>query len=395
MYKLSLILIAITNSMLLFGQSNSSPCVEKGIEDWKIYFHDRINNLDPIEGVWNCKVHAVQHFDDGSPTQIKDFQKNCIIVKAEDYFYECDVNDKTDATISNITYGDDGGRCISKITYQKTAIKGVYLYNSYLKMSGVNYDMDPIEDNSNAILTDGIIRFSINQPGSVALNESYTLLKLFPQNEDIETPRTSSGTGFALLPNGYIVTNFHVIDGAKSITVKGINGNFQMQYKAKVIKTDKNNDLAIIKIDDNSFTNLGKIPYTITSKISDVGSSVYAVGYPLRASMGDEIKLTNGIISSKSGFQGDITAYQISVPLQPGNSGGPLFDSKGNLIGIVNSKLIGAENASYAIKATYLLNLIESLETVPKLQTVNNLAGKSFTEQVKTVKNFTYIIEVK
>lgn len=204
-----------------------------------------------------------------------------------------------------------------------------------------------------------------------------------------------SGTGFALTSTGYIVTNDHVVNGAKKITVKGINGNFQKQYDAKIVTVDKNNDLAVIQITDPEFKSLGKVPYIISNKTSDVGSSVFALGYPLRASMGDEIKLTNGIVSAKSGYQGDITTYQISVPLQPGNSGGPLFDSKGILIGVVNAKLTVAENASYAIKTSYLLSLIETLGTVPRLQTVNTLANKSLAEQAKAVKNFIYIIEVK
>ncbi len=110
--------------------------------------------------------------------------------------------------------------------------------------------------------------------------------------------------------------------------------------------------------------------------------------------MGDEIKLTNGIISSKSGFQGDVTSYQISAPIQPGNSGGPLFDSNGNVVGIVNAKLTGAENASYAIKSSYLMNLIDLMPTPLVLQTKSSVAGKSMSEQVKTLKKFTYIIEI-
>jgi len=151
--------------------------------------------------------------------------------------------------------------------------------------------------------------------------------------------------------------------------------------------------LAIIKIDDASFTSLGTIPYTIPSKSCDVGCSCFCLGYPLRATMGDEVKLTNGIISSKSGFQGDITTYQITAPVQPGNSGGPLFDDKGNLIGIINAKHLGAENVSYAIKTSYLLNLIEIMPTPPKLPTVSQLTNKSLAEQVKLIKNYTYIIE--
>jgi V8-like Glu-specific endopeptidase len=222
-------------------------------------------------------------------------------------------------------------------------------------------------------------------------------IKLYPTvTENVTTTNTgpASGTGFAVASNGIIVTNHHVVYGATTIKIRGINGDFTKLYNAKVITEDKNNDLAIIKIDDINFTNLGTIPFLINGKSSDVGTSVFVMGYPLRASMGDEIKLTNGIISSKSGFQGDVTSYQITAPIQPGNSGGPLFDSNGNLIGIVNAKHTGAENASYAIKSTYLLNLFDLMPTAPKLQTISSVKGKTLTEQVKTLKKFTYIIEV-
>lgn len=111
--------------------------------------------------------------------------------------------------------------------------------------------------------------------------------------------------------------------------------------------------------------------------------------------MGDEIKLTNGIVSSKTGFQGDITSYQISAPVQPGNSGGPLFDKQGNLIGIINSKHASAENVSYGVKSSYLTGLIELLPSPPRLQTINLLTGKSLTQQVELVKKFVYIIETE
>ncbi len=148
-------------------------------------------------------------------------------------------------------------------------------------------------------------------------------LKLYSSNT------ISSGTGFALASNGLIVTNYHVIADAASINVKGINGNFSIFYKAKVILFDRTNDLAIIQITDHNFCSIDSIPYVIKPLSSDVGENIFVLGFPLRASMGDEIKLTNGIISSKTGFQGDITAYQISAPIQPGNSGGPLFNHEG------------------------------------------------------------------
>ncbi len=204
-----------------------------------------------------------------------------------------------------------------------------------------------------------------------------------------------SGTGFGISSNGVIVTNFHVIDGSKTIKVRGIDSDFNKIYRAKLLVSDKNNDLAIIQIEDNTFTSLGTIPFTIKNGISSVGESIFVLGYPLRSTMGDEIKLTNGIISSRTGFQGDITSYQISAPVQPGNSGGPLFDSQGNLIGIINAKHAGAENASYGVKSSYLSNLIELLPIFPKLQTVNLLTGKTLTQQVELAKKFVYIIEIE
>lgn len=228
-------------------------------------------------------------------------------------------------------------------------------------------------------------------------NNKELYIKLFPAVTDSFTKpseTSSSGTGYAISSDGYIVTNHHVTNGATTIKIRGINGDFSKTYSAKIIIEDKNNDLSILKIDDPMFKSLGTIPYILANRTSDVGSSVFVLGYPLRATMGDEVKLTNGIISSKSGFQGDVTSYQITAPIQPGNSGGPLFDVKGNVIGVINAKHGSAENASYAIKSSYLMNLIDLMPTPPKLPTIGAVAGKSLAEQVKILKKFTYIIEI-
>ena len=253
----------------------------------------------------------------------------------------------------------------------------------------INNDGDLIFQTSTPLITaDGAGR-------AMVINIRYMFKKIYsPKIASVSSQNIASGTSFALTPNGLIVTNNHVIDGAKNIKVKGINGDFSKSYSAKLIIADKSNDLAILQIDDPSFNTLGAIPYVISTRTKDVGSNVFVLGYPLRQSMGDEIKLTNGIISSKSGYKGDITTYQISVPIQPGNSGGALFDNSGNVIGVVNAKLVGAENASYSIKAPYLINLIETLSPIPKLQSVSSLSNKQLSEQVKQIKKFTYIIEV-
>ena len=110
--------------------------------------------------------------------------------------------------------------------------------------------------------------------------------------------------------------------------------------------------------------------------------------------MGKEIKLTNGIISSKTGFDGNIAQYQISAPVQPGNSGGPLFDKNGYVIGVVQAKHAEAENAGYAIKASYIRNLVELLPTEIKFPQANQLNGKALPIQVELASKFVCLIIV-
>lgn len=149
--------------------------------------------------------------------------------------------------------------------------------------------------------------------------------------------------------------------------------------------------MAILKISDSQFNGFGTIPYKVKTSTSDVGEDIFVLGYPLTTTMGEEIKLTTGVISSKTGFQGDVSSYQISAPVQPGNSGGPLFDSKGNVIGIVSAKHVGAENVGYAIKASYLNSLVESLSGIT-LPTNNTLSSLSLSEKVKKVDDFIFLI---
>lgn len=85
--------------------------------------------------------------------------------------------------------------------------------------------------------------------------------------------------------------------------------------------------------------------------------------------------------------------YQISAPLQPGNSGGPLFNKKGNIIGIVSAKHTGTENVGYAIKSSYLRNLIESCASRSIIPTSNTVSTLSLTGKVKSEKNFVFFIE--
>jgi len=167
-----------------------------------------------------------------------------------------------------------------------------------------------------------------------------------------ESKFKGNGSGFLINTSGYIATNYHVIDGAVEIFTE-IKGK---DYKCKLVAVDKENDLAIIKVvDKNNFITYS----TITSNKTETGSEVFVLGFPYALSLlGNEIKLTDGKVSSQSGFRGESKTYQISAPIQPGNSGGPLFNSDGNVVGIVSSKFTGGENVGYAIKSDYLVKFL-------------------------------------
>ncbi|MBD5362659.1 MAG: trypsin-like peptidase domain-containing protein [Bacteroides sp.] len=271
-----------------------------------------------------------------------------------------------------------------KACLEKTSTPGVYLATWFGKWKQAM--------NTKIIIADGFLKTYYEDKSEDLYLQVFPTASKHNQDKGSSISTEWSGTGFAL-KDGYIVTNYHVIDEAKKITVKGINGNFSTSFNAIVVATDKGNDLALLRISDSSFTSFGTIPYSISATTSEVGEDIYVLGYPLTASMGDEIKLTTGVISSKSGFQGDVALYQISAPIQPGNSGGPLFDKKGNVIGVVSAKHTGAENVGYAIKTMYLRNLVESCANSSIIPNANKVSTLPLTGKVKSEKNFVFFIK--
>jgi S1-C subfamily serine protease len=182
--------------------------------------------------------------------------------------------------------------------------------------------------------------------------------------EVAETKRNaiSTGTGFFIAPGGYLVTNHHVIEDATDYAVRDHKGRF---YKATVIARDSNRDLALLKV-NGAFPTLKIASSESVSK----GQRVLAVGYPQISIQGNESKVTDGIISSFSGLQNDDNWFQISVPIQGGNSGGPLVTESGGVVGVVVAtanvarfyKLTGnlPQNVNYAIKSKVLLDFLRA-----------------------------------
>ena len=207
-----------------------------------------------------------------------------------------------------------------------------------------------------------------------------------------------NGSGIIITKSGYIITNHHVIEDADDIEVEFIINNEVQKFNAEIVQSDKVNDLAIIKIFDMNFDGLYNLPYNFKARSSDVGTKVYAYGYPMALSlMGKEIKVTDGMINSKTGYGGNVTTYQITAPIQPGNSGGPLFDDKGNFIGINSAGLSKdvADNVGYTIKSSYVLNLIDVLPKSIDLPSSTKLQSLPLTEQIKEISKYVVLVKVK
>ena len=212
-----------------------------------------------------------------------------------------------------------------------------------------------------------------------------------------ETPKKENniktGSGFSITSNGYIITNHHVIADSTKITVVKDG----MEYPATVSISDISNDIAILKISRKT------VPLSlITSRKAKIGSNVYSMGFPNVQLQGLSPKFTRGEISSLTGAQDDPKYFQISLPVQPGNSGGALVDSKGNVIGIVTAKLSQtaaiittgtiAENVNYALKSSYVLILLESAPSISDNLADENSKELSAEHIAEKLKASTYFI---
>jgi S1-C subfamily serine protease len=207
-----------------------------------------------------------------------------------------------------------------------------------------------------------------------------------------ETKRNavSTGTGFFIASGGYLVTNHHVIEDATDYAVRDHKGRF---YKAAVIARDSNRDLALLKV-NGAFPSLKIASSESVSK----GQRVLVVGYPQISIQGNESKVTDGIISSFSGIRNDEDWFQISVPIQGGNSGGPLVTESGGVVGVVVAtanvakyyKLTGnlPQNVNYAIKSKVLLDFL-------KTQNLQNISAVKDRVSIDDVDASTVLVIAK
>lgn len=193
-------------------------------------------------------------------------------------------------------------------------------------------------------------------------------------NENKPSRDIGIGTCFAVSPKGHLVTNDHVTRNASQIIVRMSNGEL---HNAELIKTSPSTDLSLLKINAETSDFL---PIMSSRKVKK-GDRVFTIGYPMASTLGIEAKYTEGVISSLSGLHNEPIVYQITVPIQPGNSGGPLVNETGHVVGVITSTASSLEffeqsgvmpqNINWAVKSDYLTPLLDSYSLGEKLDSRN------------------------
>ena len=153
----------------------------------------------------------------------------------------------------------------------------------------------------------------------------------------------SEGSAFAINNQGYLLTSYHLINGYKEMFIS--NDQFE-RLTVKLEYAHPETDLAVLRIEDSLAYSKWNIPYILRNGNAALGEDVFTLGYPRK-----DVVYGSGVLSSRTGFDEDSTLYQVSIPVNPGNSGGPVFDGTGQLIGMIKGKNISAEGESFAVKS--------------------------------------------
>ena len=368
------------NKIDVAKQFDNIQIINKTEEELVAYYDNNLESLNEVEGIWTesqNNQYRIGIFKDNEKIN-RDYVG--IIIDSKHLFWKPKQ---------------------VKIELNKTAYKKVFTTNYFM----ANHS----EQGTTAYINEvGMLEMELTSKG-----ESFksTFIKNYPQNinhilgSDKINVSETSGSGSIISESGLVVTNYHVIEDRSNIFV--YLPQINKEFSADLILKDKNNDLAILKLQEFKYSEIfsNPIPFIVsTSSSSKLGEDVFTLGFPLGEILGKSAKFSSGKINSLFGIQDDPRVFQISNPIQPGNSGGPLFNSNGELIGIVFSSLnakffyenadIIPQNVNFAVKSNYLLNLISLLPDEKEISNRKNLLmNLPIEKQIELIQPF--IVNVK
>lgn len=403
MYRNSYLIIFLLFILLGLGSTAKSQPF-KNEKEFKAFLLENNEKLDFIEGIWefnkNVEIGLIdkknRKYNKDVLTPNYNFEvvpyRVAIIKGIDNNFFTYSI----EPIFGTITESKASGT----YWFKSTAIEDQYIYDelgasrdyhgkAFIKTNGDLHFEGKFEENGKEFIKYDNFTITATKlsPTQAEIRNSKT-----QSDQELKNPKPKFSFGTASsISSDLIMTCYHVVKDAKKISIRGINGRFDTTYLAQINYFDEDLDVALLKIQKDQFSENLVLPYSFKQTKSEVGENIFVLGYPLQNTMGQEIKLTTGVISSNSGFLGDTTLFQISAPIQPGNSGGPLFDNNGNLIGLVTAKHLKADNVGYALK----LNLLKDILKRKGVHFVSNQTTPiDLSKKVKLYKDFIYSIEV-
>ncbi len=205
------------------------------------------------------------------------------------------------------------------------------------------------------------------------------------------TPISFGGTSFLIDGKGYLLTSSHVISNASQVFVQNSKGQ---DLRADIVYNDEKRDLAILKINDQDFKPISNLPYGIRRNSSELAEPIFTLGFPK-----DEIVYGEGYLSAMTGFKGDTMSSQITISANPGNSGGPVLNKNGEVIGMLNARQTTAEGVVFAVKSQHIFRTIDDLKQIDSIQnirmsTTSSIRGMERVQQVKKIEECVYMVKV-
>lgn len=379
------------------------PTIKRTESDFRRYLDDKGDNLNSLEGIWTMTESGTwRNVYSGMTGSIPSHNPYRLAI----------VSDTTNSGYdfvavvleSEYAYWAPGR---VKARFRKTAYEKVF--------DALWFTGDYTSKRTNYVIDEsGLIKSTRTSydPDNQYLEYTYesVLLRAYPPISGKSRPSSdkrlkTSGTGFLLTSTGLIVTNYHVVEDANRIEVAFADKNISKSASVRI--KDTKNDIAILEVKDFTFSDLSSqpIPFSFADVNSiKVGQEVFTLGFPLGEIMGSKSRLSTGRINSQFGIQDDPRLFQISNPLQPGNSGGPLFNTKGELVGIVVSSLnakyfyenagIIPQNVNFAVKASYLQSLISMMPDGGEIsRRTNNVKAGPMENQIEQLNAF--IVQVR
>lgn len=339
----------------------------------------------------SVKYHLVGTFDNYNQVFIGNIDSNLlagtahIVVSAKDTGVTCEGD-------SHITYVPPSLGCAGERGVARLFCSDGRIVDSHFVTTSCTSGYGQGVDNNGAVFH---FVFGLNNEDAqrelAKLKQSVSnnpKMPVYRPKEQREQKGFATGTGFFVTNNGVLVTNYHVIDGAKEISI--VFPSEKREYQARIFAVDAVNDVAILKI--NAKTD----PAPLASSCdASKGSEVLTLGYPLITLEGQEQKATFGRVNALSGPKDDLRLIQIDVPIQPGNSGGPLINRRGNVVGVVSATLnqlvalrqSGSlpQNVNFAVKIDYILPALRTALRDKMPQNIPETTNKTNLSMVKIV----------